>query len=75
MLVDARWPPPDPEPDGPQFPWVKVRWPVLTIVFLVVWHVGPPLIAYVCLCAALYCAVQSFLLLLPYNGSLRDYHQ
>jgi hypothetical protein len=75
MLVDARWPPPEPEPDGEPNPWVRLRWPVLTLGLLGVGHLAPPLIAYACLIAALYCAVESFALLLPHGDGLRKHQQ
>jgi hypothetical protein len=75
MLVDARWPPPEPEPEGPSFPWAVVRWPVLTVILLAGVHLGPPLIAYVCLLGALYCAVESFALLLPRGDGMRQHKQ
>jgi hypothetical protein len=75
MLVDARWPPPEPEPDGPSFPWATVRWPALTVVLLAAVHLAPPLIAYVCLIGALYCAIESFALLLPHGDGLRQHKQ
>jgi hypothetical protein len=75
MLIDARWPPPDPEPEGSSYPWARLRWPVLTLVLLVANHLAPPLIAYVCLIAALYCAVESFALLLPRGDGLRKHQQ
>jgi hypothetical protein len=74
VLVEARWPPPEPEPPGPT-PWARFRWPALTIVLLVAVHFTPPLIAYVCLIAALYCAVESFALLLPRGDGLGKHHQ
>jgi hypothetical protein len=75
MLVDARWPPPEPEPDGPSFPWAAVRWPALTVILFVGVHVGPPLVAYACLIGALYCAVESFALLLPNGDGMRQHKQ
>ena len=75
MLVDARWQPPEPEPEGPSFPWAVLRWPALTIVLLVGTHVAPPLIAYACLLGALYCAVESFALLLPRGDGMRQHEQ
>jgi hypothetical protein len=75
MLVDARWPPPEPEPDGPSFPWAIVRWPVLTVVLLAAVFLAPALIAYACLCGALYCAAESFMLLLGHGDGLREHKQ
>jgi hypothetical protein len=75
MLVDARWQPPEPEPEGPSFPWPMLRYPALTVALLVGTHVAPPLIAYVCLIAALYCAVESFALLLPRGDGMRQHKQ
>jgi hypothetical protein len=75
MLVDARWPPPDPEPEGPSFPWARLRWPVLTVALLAGVQVLPAFIAYLCLIAALYCAVESFALLLPGGDGLRKHRQ
>jgi hypothetical protein len=75
MLVDGNWPPPEPEPDGPSFPWARLRWPVLTLALLATTHVTPPLVAYILLIAALYCAVESFALLLPRGDGLRKHQQ
>jgi hypothetical protein len=75
MLVDARWPPPEPEPEGPSFPWATVRWPALTVILLAAVHLAPPLVAYVCLIGALYCAIESFALLLPSGDGLRQHKQ
>ena len=75
MLVDARWPPPEPEPEGSRYVWARWRWPVLTLVLLVANHLTPPLIAYACLILALYCAVESFALLLPRGDGLRKHQQ
>jgi hypothetical protein len=75
MLVDAQWPPPEPEPERPSFPWFRYRWPVLTVVFLVATEVAPALIAYVCLILALYCAVESFALLMPQGDGLHKHQQ
>jgi len=75
MLVDARWPPPEPEPDPSSYDWARLRWPVLTLVLLASAHLMPPLVAYVFLIAALYCAVESFALLLPHGDGLRKYRQ
>jgi hypothetical protein len=75
MLVDGNWPPPEPEPDGPSFPWARLRWPVLTLGLLATAHAVPPLVAYILLIAALYCAVESFALLLPRGDGLRKYQQ
>jgi hypothetical protein len=75
LLVDARWPPPDPEPPRPPFPWAAVVWPALTIALLAIGTVAPPLVTYVCVIGALYCAVESFVRWLPRNGGMRDYSQ
>jgi hypothetical protein len=75
MLVDARWPPPEPEPERPRFPWAAVAWPALTAALLVVGHLVPPLVAYACVIGALYCAVESCARLVPRTGGLRDYKQ
>jgi hypothetical protein len=75
MLVDARWPPPEPEPEGSSFPWSAARWPVFTVALLVGVHLAPPLIAYICLLGALYCAVESFALLLPRGDGMRQHKQ
>lgn len=75
MLVDARWPPPEPEPDRSPYEWARLRWPVLTLVLLGSVHLVPPLVAYVFLIAALYCAVESFALLLPHGDGLGKHHQ
>ena len=74
MLVDARWPPPEPEPDR-SHDWSRLRWPVLTLVLLASAHVVPAIVAYVFLIAALYCAVESFALLLPNGDGLRKHQQ
>jgi hypothetical protein len=76
MLVDARWPPPEPEgPKGPRFSRARVPWPLLSLAFLGATLTLPALIAYVCLIAALYCAVESFALLLPHGDGLDHHHQ
>jgi hypothetical protein len=75
MLVDARWPPPEPEPDRPSLPWSNLRWPLLTVGLLSGAWLVPPLVAYVCLILALYCAVESFALLLPHGDGLRKHQQ
>jgi hypothetical protein len=75
MLVDARWPPPEPEPDRPSFRWPRYRWPLLTVGFLVGTQIAPPLVAYVCLIAALYGMVESFALLMPSGDGLRKHQQ
>lgn len=73
MLVDARWPPPDPEPDeGPFLPPGSM--PFLTVALLAAGYLVPPLLAYVCLIGALYCAIESLVLLLPGDG-LRNHKQ
>jgi hypothetical protein len=74
MLVDARWPPPEPEPDRtpPPRPW---RWPLLTVGLLSGMNLVPPLVAYVFLILALYCAVECFTLLLPRGDGLRKHQQ
>jgi len=75
MLVDARWPPSEPEPERSPLDWARLRWPLLTLALLGGAHVVPPLVAYVCLIAALYCAVESFALLLPHGDGLRKHQQ
>ena len=75
MLIDARWPPPEPEPDEPSFPWARLRWPVLTLALLAGMHIAPPLVAYICLIGALYCAVESFALLMPRGDGMRQHKQ
>ncbi len=75
MLVDAGWPPPEPEPERPDFPWAAVAWPALTVALLVAGYMVPPLIAYACVIGALYSAVESFAQLLPRTGGLRDHKQ
>jgi O-antigen ligase len=74
MLVDAQWPPPDPDPKGPRSSGLGVPWPLLALAFLGGTLTLPALLAYVCLIAALYCAVESFALLLPRGDGL-DHHQ
>ena len=34
MLVDAQWPPPDPDPKGPRSSGLGVPWPLLALAFL-----------------------------------------
>jgi len=75
MLVDAQWPPPEPEPDHRFFRWPRYFWPPLTVLFLVGTQVLPALIAYVCLILALYGMVASFALLLPDADGLGEHHQ
>jgi hypothetical protein len=75
MLVDARWPPPEPDPDRSPLNWARLRWPILTLVLLGGAHLVPALVAYVFLIAALYCAVESFALLLPDGDGLRKHQQ
>jgi hypothetical protein len=77
MLVDARWPPPepDPEPQRPRFPWAAVVWPVLTVFFLAIGYHVPPLLAFGCVIAALFCAVETFARYVPRTGGLRDWRQ
>jgi hypothetical protein len=75
MLVDARWPPPEPEPDRSPYMWSRLRWPLFTLGLLAAAHLVPPLVAYVCLIIALYCAVESFALLLPHGDGLRKHQQ
>jgi hypothetical protein len=75
MLVDAQWPPPEPEGDRPPFRWPRYRWPLLTVLFLAVGWIAPPLVAYICLILALYGAVESFALLLPDGDGLGEHHQ
>jgi hypothetical protein len=73
MFVDARWPPPDPEPDHTPIP-PPGAWPFLTVVLLAAGYLVPPLLAYLCLIGALYCAIESLVLLLPGDG-LRHHKQ
>ena len=75
MLVDAHWPPPEPGPERPSFPWRRVAWPNLTVLLIALGFVVPPLIAYACLIGALYCAIECFALLIPNAGGMRDYKQ
>ncbi len=76
MLVDARWPPPDPEPaPHRRIPWAALAWPVLTIAFLVLGNFVPPLAVFFCVIAALYCFVETFLHVVPLSRGLRDYRQ
>ena len=76
MLVDASWQPPDPDPHRRRsFRWHPAAWPVLVVVFLAAGYVTPPLIGYICLLAALYCAIECFALLVPRTGGLKDYKQ
>jgi hypothetical protein len=75
MLVDARWPPPDPEPERSEFPWRAVVWPAMTVALLVTGYLVPPVIAYACVIGALYCAVESFARLVPRTGGMKDYRQ
>jgi hypothetical protein len=75
MLVDASWPPREPDPDRRPIRWPRYRWPLLMVLFLVGFEVAPPLVAYICIVAALYCAIESLLLLVPNSGGLRDYRQ
>jgi hypothetical protein len=74
MLVDARWPPPEnePEDDTPIPP--RGAWPFLMVALLAAGYLLPPLLAYACLIGALYCAVESLVLLLPGDG-LRNHKQ
>jgi hypothetical protein len=74
MLVDARWPPPEPPPRR-ELPWPQLKWPVLVVVFLVAAYVTPPLVGFFCVWAALYCAVECGCSLIPKVGGLRDYKQ
>jgi hypothetical protein len=75
MLVDARWPPPEPEPDRTPFPRPWLRWPLLTVGLLSGAYLVPPLVGYVFLILALYCAVECFALLLPGGDGLRKHQQ
>jgi hypothetical protein len=75
MLVDAQWPPREPEGDRHSFRWPRYRWPLLTILFLVGTQVAPPLVAYVCLIMSLYGMVESFALLLPDADGLGKHQQ
>jgi hypothetical protein len=73
MLVDARWPPPENEPDDTPIP-PPGAWPFLTVALLAAGYLVPPLLAYLCLIGALYCAIESLALLLPGDG-LRNHKQ
>jgi hypothetical protein len=75
MLVDAQWPPPEPEPDHRSFRWPRYFWPPLTVLFLVGTQVAPALVAYICLILALYGMVESFALLMPGGDGLGKYQQ
>ena len=75
MLVEARWQPPEPEPDRSRFPWAVIGWPFGTIALLAAGYVTPPLIGYACLIGALYCAIECFALLVPRTGGMKDYKQ
>jgi hypothetical protein len=77
MLVDARWPPPDPPPrrGRPDFPWTQLKWPALVVLFLVGGYLTPPLVGFLCLCAALYCFAECARYLRPTVGGMRDYKQ
>jgi hypothetical protein len=74
MLVDASWPPPDSEPEKTPIP-PPGAWPFLTVALLAAVYLAPPLIAYACLIGALYCAVESLVLLLPHGDGLRNHKQ
>jgi hypothetical protein len=73
MLVDARWPPPDPPQHDRHRP--RLKWPVLVVAFLVAAYVTPPVVGFFCVWAALYCAVECGCSLMPKVGGLRDYRQ
>jgi hypothetical protein len=73
MLVDARWPPPEPPPSEPQ--WPRLKWPALVVVFLVAAYVTPPLVGFFCVWAALYCVIECGVRLIPKVGGMRDYKQ
>jgi hypothetical protein len=75
MLVDARWPPPDPEPAPRPFPLAAIAYPALTVAFLAVGYLVPPIVGFGCAVAALYCAAESLALLVPRNGGMTDYRQ
>jgi hypothetical protein len=75
MLVDARWPPPDPEPARPRFPWAAVVWPGLTVALLAIGSVVPPLLTYLCVFGALYCAAETLNRSLRRIGGMKDYKQ
>jgi hypothetical protein len=75
MLVDAQWPPPEPENDGPSFRVPRFAWPLLMVLCLVVADFMPPLVGYALLIFSLYCAVESFALLLPNGDGLRKHQQ
>jgi hypothetical protein len=75
MLVDAQWPPPEPDGERPPFRWPRFRWPLLMVLFLAVGWIAPPFVGYVCLILALYSAVESFALLLPGGDGLRKHQQ
>jgi hypothetical protein len=73
MLVDARWPPPDRKPDDTPIP-PRGAWPFLLVASLSAGYLLPPLLAYVCLLLALYCAVETLAMLMPGDG-LRHHKQ
>ena len=75
MLVDAQWPPPEPDGDHPPLRWPRFRWPLLTVLLLAANWMAPPIIGYVCLILALYCAVETFALLLPGGDGLSKNQQ
>jgi hypothetical protein len=75
VLVDARWPPPDPEPEHSRFPWAALVRPGLAISLLVVGMLGPPIVTYLCVITALCCAAESFAMLVPRTGGMKDYRQ
>jgi hypothetical protein len=75
MLVDASWPPREPDPDRRPIRWPRYRWPLLMVLFVIGFEVAPPLLAYICIVAALYCAIESLLLIVPNSDGLRDYRQ
>jgi CheY-like chemotaxis protein len=74
MLVDAHWPPPDPDRKRRRPRGLGVPWPLLALAFIGGTLTLPALPAYVCLIASLYCAVESFALLMPHGDGL-DHHQ
>lgn len=75
MLVDARWPPSEPERSRRPIPWRLVLWPALTVLFLVVGNFMPPLLMFACVFGALYCAGETFLHVVPFTSGMKDYRQ
>jgi hypothetical protein len=52
-----------------------LRWPLLTVGLLSGAYLVPPLVGFVFLILALYCAVECFALLLPRGDGLRKHQQ